>query len=256
VDIQILGAHNCESHKLRLTSLLIDEVLAVDAGSLTSSLSFEAQQKLKAVLLTHQHYDHIRDIPAISMNFYLAKATINIYSIQSVYDALANYLLNGELYPKFFEKPEDKPTIRFTVIEPGKSEQVAGYSILAVPVKHGVPTVGYQVTSADGKSVFYTGDSGPGLSDCWKCIFPQLLIAEVTASDKFKEPAGNGGHLTPTLLKQELIIFRELKGYLPRVVTVHMSPGLEAEIEAEITTVAAELNSSITLAYEGMLIHL
>jgi len=256
VDIQILGAHNCESNKLRLPSLLIDEVLAVDAGSLTSSLSFAAQQKLKAVLLTHQHYDHIRDIPALGMNFYLSKATINIYALQSVRDALANYLLNGELYSKFLEKPADKPAIRFTVIEPGRSEQVAGYSILAVPVKHGVPTVGYQITSPDGKSVFCTGDSGPGLSDYWEGISPQLLIAEVTASDKFKEPAGNGGHLTPTLLKQELIIFRELKGYLPRVVTIHMSPGLEAEIKAEIATVAAELNSPITLAYEGMPIHL
>jgi ribonuclease BN (tRNA processing enzyme) len=256
MDIQILGAHNCESRKLRLISLLIDEVLAVDAGSLTSSLSFEAQQKLQAVLLTHQHYDHIRDVPTISMNFYLAKATINVYATQPVYDVLATYLLNGEIYPKFLEKPENKPTIRFTVIEPGKSEQVAGYSILAVPVNHNVPTVGYQVTSPDGKVVFYTGDSGPGLIDCWKCISPQLLIVEVTASDKFKESIGNGGHLTPTLLKQELTTFRELKGYLPQVITVHMSPGLEAEIGAEIATVAAELNSPITLAYEGMLIHL
>jgi len=256
VDIQILGAHKCESDKLRLTSLLIDEVLAVDAGSLTSSLSFEAQQKLKAVLLTHQHYDHIRDVPAISMNFYLAKTTINIYSIQSVYDALATHLLNGELYPKFLEEPEGKPTINFTIIEPGRSELVAGYSILTVPVKHNVPTVGYQVTSPDGEAVFYTGDSGPGLIDCWKRISPQLLIVEVTASDRFKEAVGNGGHLTPTLLKQELISFRELKGYLPRVVTVHMNPGLEAEIKAEIAAVAAELNSPITLAYEGMQLHL
>jgi len=256
VDIQILGAHNCESQKLRLISLLIDEVLAIDAGSLTSSLSFEAQQKLKAVLLTHEHYDHIRDVPAISMNFYLENATINIYATQPVYDALSTYLLNGELYPKFLEKPENKPTIRFTIIEPGKSEQIAGYSILALPVNHPVPTVGYQVTSPDGKAVFYTGDSGPGLTDCWKHISPQLLIAEVTASDRFKEAAGNGGHLTPTLLKQELITFRELKGYLPRVITVHMSPGLEAEIKTEIATVAAALNSPITLAYEGMRLHL
>ena len=256
MDIQILGAHNCESYKLRLISLLIDGVLAIDAGSLASTLSFEAQQKLKAVLLTHQHYDHIRDIPAVGMNFYLAKTTINIYSLQSVYDALATHLLNGELYPKFLEEPEGKPTINFTIIEPGRSEPVAGYSILAVPVNHSVPTVGYQVTSPDGKAVFYTGDSGPGLTDCWKRISPQLLIVEVTASDRFKEAVGNGGQLTPTLLKQELIIFQELKGYLPRVVTIHMSPSLEAEIKAEIATVAAELNSPITLAYEGMQLHL
>ena len=46
MDITILGAHNTESEKTRLTSLLIDDVLAIDAGALTSSLSFGAQQNL------------------------------------------------------------------------------------------------------------------------------------------------------------------------------------------------------------------
>ena len=256
MDIQILGAHNCVSEKSRLVTLLIDEVLAIDAGSLTSSLSFEAQQKLKAVLLTHQHYDHIRDVPALSMNFYLRNTVINIYSTQSVCDALSTHLLNGELYPKFLEKTENTPTIRFNIMEPGKSEQITGYSILAFPVNHSIPAVGYQVISSDGKELFYTGDTGPGLTDCWEHVSPQLLIVEVTASDRFKEAAGNGGHLTPALLKQELITFRELKGYLPQVITVHMSPGLEAEIKTEIAVLAVDLASPITLAYEGMRLHL
>jgi len=65
MNIQLLGVHNCESQNTKLTSLLIDDILVVDAGGLTSSLSFEAQRKLKAILLTHQHYDHIKDVPAI-----------------------------------------------------------------------------------------------------------------------------------------------------------------------------------------------
>ena len=82
-------------------------------AALTSSLSFPAQQKLKAVLLTHQHYDHIRDIPALAMNFLLHENTIEIYSTQPVYDALATHLLNDELYPNFMERPPEKPTIKF-----------------------------------------------------------------------------------------------------------------------------------------------
>ena len=255
MDIQVLGAHNCESQNSRFACLLIDEVLAIDAGCLTSSLSFEAQQKLKAVLITHQHYDHIRDVPTIGMNFFLQGATINIYSTLAVYNALSAYLLNGELYPKFLELPEKNPTIKFTIIEPGKPEQIEGYSILAVPVNHTDPTVGYQVTSLEGKSVFYTADTGPGL-DCWQHISPQLLIAEVTAPNRYEEFAQESGHLTPSLLKQELIGFRGLKGYLPRVVVVHIDPRLEKEIEAEIVAVAEALNSSITLAYEGMRLRL
>ncbi len=251
MNIKLLGAHNCESQNTKLLSLLIDDVLALDAGSLTSSLSFPAQQKLKAILLTHQHYDHVRDIPAVAMNFYLLGATINIYSTLPVYDALTA-LLDGKLYRNFFERPQGNPAVQFTVIELHKTVQIEGYSILAVPVNHSVPAAGYQITSQDGKVVFYTGDTGPGLADCWKQVSPQLLITEVTASNRFEEFGRESGHLTPSLLKQELAIFRELKGYLPQVVVVHMNPVLEKEIKAELAAVADDLNNPIALGYEGM----
>ena len=254
MNIQVLGAHNCESQNSKLISLLIDDFLAIDAGGLTSSLSFEAQQKIKAILLTHQHYDHIRDIPAIAMNCFLHETTIHIYSIQAVYDALTTHLLNDKLYPNFLEKPQGKPTIKFTVID--KTEQVEGYGILAVPVNHTVPAVGYQITSPDGKIIFYAGDTGPGLADCWQYVSPHLLIMDVTAPNRYEEFARDMLHLTPSLLKQELSYFQKLKGYLPQVVVVHMNPILEKEIEAEIAAIARSLNNRIMLASEGMLLHL
>jgi len=256
MNIRVLGAHNCESQKWKLVSLLVDDVLAIDAGALTSSLSLEDQQKLKAILLTHPHYDHIRDIPAIAMNLFLNDSNINIYSISPVYNALSTHLLDGKLYPNFLEQPQGDPTLKFTAIEPYKVKQIEGYSILAVPVNHSVPSVGYQITSPEGKTVFYTGDTGPPLAGCWEHVSPELLIIEVTSTDEYKVWAAESGHLTPSLLKQELTNFRELKGYLPQVVLVHMNPSLEKGIEAEIAVVAEALDNSITLAYEGMQIHL
>jgi ribonuclease BN (tRNA processing enzyme) len=252
MNIQVLGAHNCESQDSKLISLLIDDVLAIDAGGLTSSLSFAAQQKLKAILLTHHHYDHVRDVPAIAMNFAFQGNTINIYSTQSVYDVLFTHLLNGKLYPDFLKQPQEKPAVKFTTVEPHKPEPVEDYSILAVPVNHSVPTVGYQVISADGKAVFYTSDTGPGLTDCWQKVSPQLLIIEVTLPNKYEQYAREAGHLTPALLQQELASFHQLKGYLPQVILVHMSPNLEKEIAAEVAAVASALNNPIALAYEGM----
>ena len=256
MKIRFLGTHNCETQNARLISLLIDDVLAIDAGSLTSSLSLEAQQKIKAILLTHQHYDHVRDIPMLAMNLFLGGATITLYSIPAVFDVLDKYLLNDEIYPDFRQKPADKPTISFSLIEPHQVEKISGYSVLAVPVEHGVPTVGYQIVSPDGKTIFYTGDTGPGLGDCWRHVSPQLLIIEVTASDKYSEWVAGGGHLTPSLLKQELAEFKEVNGYLPRVVVVHMSPYLEKDIAAEVAVVSKALGTSITLAHEGMEISL
>jgi len=252
MKIHILGAHNCESQDSKFVTLLIDDVLAIDAGGLTASLSFSAQQKLMAILLTHQHYDHVKDIPVIGMNLFLRDSTIDIYSTQAVYDMLTTHLLNDKLYPNFLKQPEEKPTFRFNLIKPDKPEQIKDYGILAVAVNHSAPTVGYQITVADGKAVFHTGDTGPGLSKCWEQVSPQLLIIEVTAPNEYEQWAVQSGHLTPGLLKRELISFRKLKGYLPPVITVHMNPKLEKEIENEVTAVAGDLGSPINLAYEGM----
>ena len=256
MNIHFLGAHNCETREALYVSIMIDELLVLDAGGLTSSLSFPAQQWLRAVLLTHHHYDHIRDIPAIAMNLYLQSADIEVYSIQTVYDAVTSHLLNDRLYPRFHELPEEKPTIRFIVMKPHQTFKIDGYSVLAVPVRHSDAAVGYQVTSPSGKVLFYTGDTGPGLSSCWEHVSPQLLIIEVTATDRYEEWATRSGHLTPGLLRRELASFREIKGYLPRVITVHMNPRLEAEIKYEIASVAKELEASISLACEGMYFHL
>ncbi len=256
MDIRILGAHNCEAKDIKCVSFLIDDILALDAGSLASSLSISEQRKLKAILITHYHYDHVRDIPILGMNLLLNSATISLFSTAPVRDKLTAHLLNGDIYPNFLERPTDNPTIKFTVIEPLKTRQIEGYEILPVAVGHSIPAVGYQVTSPEGKKVFYTGDTGQGLSECWGYISPDLLIIELTMPDKYENAARKTGHLTPVLLKQELISFREIKGYLPRILAIHINPYLEAEISAEIAPVAAELKASITLAREGMQVHL
>ena len=51
-------------------------------------------------------------------------------------------------------------------------------------------------------------------------------------------------------------MIREIKGYLPQVMLVHMNPRQEKEIGAEIAESASALNCSITLAREGMLVSL
>jgi ribonuclease BN (tRNA processing enzyme) len=256
MNIRFLGVHNRESQQTVFTCLLIDDTVAIDAGALSSSLSFEAQRQLVAVLLTHRHYDHIRDIPGLAMNCYAAESTVNIYGTREVYDALSSHLFDGQLYPNFLKLPPDNPVIRYTTLEPYRKQEISGYDILPLPVTHSVPTVGYQITSEDGKSLFYTADTGPGLIECWQHVSPQLLIIEVTLPDKYRELARTAGHLTPGLLQQEMTNFHELKGYLPQIVTVHMDPESEAEIQTELDSVAEALDHPITRAYAGMLLSL
>ncbi|MFC1917529.1 MBL fold metallo-hydrolase [Chloroflexota bacterium] len=256
MQIDFLGAHNTESKETRQVTLLVDGVLALDAGALTSTLSPAEQRKLKAVMLTHHHYDHVRDIPALAMNAALNQSKINLYATQTVYDNLTAYLLNGELYPTFFSKPEGNPAIHFSLIEPYATIHTDGYAVTAIPVKHSIAAVGYQITSPEGKTLFYTGDTGANLEECWRHVSPQLLVIEVTMPDRWEEHARGVNHLTPALLKKEMESFRKLQGYLPKMVTVHMIPEHEDEIAGELASVSRALGQQITPAHEGMRLYL
>ncbi len=256
MKIRILGGHNVETNKTGCNSILIDDVLVVDAGALTSKLSTKEQQNLKAVLLTHQHYDHVRDIPLLGMNFNLFEKTIELYTTKHVYETLAKLLFNDILYPDFTKRPPEKPALHFNIIEPGKTAKIIGYSILPIKVNHAAPTVGYQITSPDGKKVFITSDTGPGLEECWQQISPNLLVIETTLLNRDKDFALQAGHLTAALLQKELESFRKIKGYLPQVILVHMSPFLEKAIKTEVSIVEKELKTKITLGYEGMKINI
>jgi ribonuclease BN (tRNA processing enzyme) len=256
MKIQILGAHNIESRETRFVSLLIDDVLAIDAGALTSSLSRVAQQKLKAVLLTHQHYDHLRDVPALGIHFSLHETTLDIYATQATHNVITTHLLNDITYPDYTSKPPEKPSLRLRELQAGQEETIVGYNVLPVTVNHAVPTVGYQITSADGKKMFYTGDTGPGLAEVWRQISPHLLITEVTALNKYDDFARKTGHLTPKLLQKELESFREIKGYLPRIVIVHMNSLDEKGIKAETNEAVRALHTAIRFGHEGMILRL
>src|SRR5512136_622672 len=99
MEIRILGAHNVESVDTRLTSVLVDGILAMDAGALTSSLTFPEQEKVSSILLTHCHYDHVRDIASIALNSTYVRKTIKVYAQASTLEALLKHILNNVIYP-------------------------------------------------------------------------------------------------------------------------------------------------------------
>jgi hypothetical protein len=53
------------------------------------------------------------------------------------------------------------------------------------------------------------------------------------------------------MLKKELIEFQKIKGYLPKIYLIHLSPEFENEIKNEIKGVAEELKHPIKIANEG-----
>lgn len=253
MEVCILGAHNIESRETRLTSLLVDGVLAIDAGGLTSVLSLAEQKKIETVLLTHHHFDHSRDLVTLGFNAALWQGHIEVYALRQTLDVLTTCLLDGKMYANLLQYPsKERPSLLLKTIESNRGEVIRGYGVLALPAEHNMPAVGYQVTSRDGKSFFYTGDTGPGLSHCWQYVSPQVLITEACGPNEFAADLAKAGHLCPRLLGEELREFRNLKGYLPQVIVIHVPPPYEQKIREEIGQVAGELRADISLGYEGM----
>ena len=254
MKVQILGAHQFESKGTRLTSLVIDGTLVIDAGGLTSALSVQRQKKIKAVLLTHHHFDHTRDLVTLAANAgYYWQGQVEVYGLRYTLDRVTECLLDGKMYINFLEYPsKERPCLLLRSIEPYEQKDIAGYKVLAVPSTHPVPCLGYQVSSPQGKSLFYTGDATVGISQYWEYVSPQLLITEITGLNKYGDWLKKTGHLCAALLKEELIQFRQLKGYLPRVIVIHLGNAFEKEIEREVAEVAQQLEADIGLGYENM----
>ena len=129
MEVKILGAHNAETKKTRLISLLIDNMLAIDAGALTSSLSLTAQRKIRAILLTHHHFDHVRDLVTLGMNAAFWPPVV-VHALKETIEVLNLCLLDGKIYVDFTQFPsKENPSLQFRIVEPHKEEVIEGYKI-------------------------------------------------------------------------------------------------------------------------------
>ena len=66
MQLRILGCHGGETPKHRTSSFLVGDEVAIDAGAITSSLSLGEQERIRSVLVSHPHMDHIRDLATLA----------------------------------------------------------------------------------------------------------------------------------------------------------------------------------------------
>lgn len=255
MKVEILGAHNAESDKARLPCLLVDDVIAMDAGGLTSSLTLPRQQVVKTVLLTHHHYDHTRDLITLAANDTTPPSTIEVYGLSDTLDVVYRYLLDGKMYRDYTAWPSrENPRLLLKPVEKLQQLMIQGHKVQPVAVSHSVSSVGFLVTADSGRSIFYTGDTGKGLAECWQHIAPEALFIEVTGLNSMEDEMMRLKHLTPGLLVKEMLQFRQIRGYIPRVIIMHIPLLYEDELRVELVDAGKQLGMEIEVAYEGLTI--
>jgi 3',5'-cyclic-nucleotide phosphodiesterase len=237
MELRVIGCHGGETPKHRTSAFVVDDRLAIDAGSLTSGMSLDAQCALKAVLVSHAHLDHVRDLATIADN--RAQQGCKPLLIAGTGPTLAilkKHFFNGLLWPDFSTIPSAKsPTITYLQLKPEVPTKIAGYTVRAILVSHTIETCGFVVESPkEGRSIAYSGDTGP-TSRLWHVLdaTPNLkaMLMEVSFPNDEQRVATLSGHHTPKTLAADLKKLEKSKE-IPFLL-YHIKPSFQAKVEKE-----------------------
>lgn len=219
----------------RLTCFLIDECVAVDAGSIALALSAEQRESVRDILVTHPHMDHIASLPIFIDDLYpTLKSPIRIYATQEVIDLLERDIFNWNVYPRFSELKNDfGPVVEYVPIATGQEFRVAHLTVTAVSVNHIVPTVGLVVS--DGRSTVAFSSDTSETEEFWELInrVPRVnaILIEASFPNSMAKLAEVSRHFTPASLHHEL---RKLNHNGLDILAVHIKPAYRQTIIDEL----------------------
>ena len=234
MKIEILGGFGGESLGCRMTCLLINDRIALDAGSLSQALPIERQLGVHSILLTHSHMDHTNSIPFFIENvFSRAENNIDIYTSQATVYAIRKYLFNNATWPDFTRLPNHLlPAVRFHELKNEVPIEIDGVRFTPIPVDHLVPTQGFLIEQ-DGKAFLWSSDTGP-TQRLWEVANQtrnlQAVAIDVSFSNDLQRIADVSYHLTPHTLEREL---EKLDRRVP-VLLHHLKPPCVEAIRAEV----------------------
>jgi len=259
IDLEVIGSSGAASPERRSTCFRIGRELAVDGGALASGIPVEEQPGVRAVLLTHRHFDHIRELPLFLDNVLALRSfaepggrrapsrPVEIGAERGTWSVLLRHVFNWELWPDFRRFPE--PPGRFFPVVPGKAFVRAGMRIVPIRLHHTVPSVGY-VFRRGKAAAAVLGDTG------WReSVFRslaridglRLLVIECSYPSRLEALAHQALHLTPALLERGLRIIRASRPDV-RVLVSHLKPPWEERLQVELR----RLDPAVMIARDGL----
>jgi ribonuclease BN (tRNA processing enzyme) len=232
--LQVLGGFGGESRDCRMTCLLINGSIALDAGSLSQVLSIERQVEVHSILLSHSHMDHTNSLPFFIENVYgKSERPIDIHASEATVYAIRKYLFNNATWPDFTRLPNHLlPAMRFTEFQSEVPLTIDGVTFTPIPVDHLVPTHGFLIEQ-DGVAILWSSDTGP-THRLWEIAnrTPNLkaLCIETSFDNSLQDVADISLHLTPRTLEIEL---RKLQKRVP-ILVHHLKPPCVEKIHEEV----------------------
>ncbi len=231
-----------------LTSYLINDTLAIDAGALAIGLTPEEQLKVRSIIITHAHLDHVFSLPLMVTDlFEELSEPINVFATPSDFEAIQNHLLTDRVWITLETMKNSRTSlIKYHPIKSAESFFANGLQITPIPVTHSVLTHGLLVED-DRSALLFTSDTG-ATERIWeaaeKCDKLRAVFIDLSFPTRLTDLARVSYHHSPTTLLEEL---PKIKPGVP-VFAIHLKSFYRDQVASEI---AALNNPRIRIAEVG-----
>jgi len=220
--LQILGCSGGIASRLWTTALLLDDDVLIDAGTGVNDLSLDEMAKLRHVVLTHSHLDHVACLPLLLDSvFDRLPEPVTVHGLPETLRALRQHIFNDPA----------RPVLRYAELSPGETLVLGKRTLTPILVNHSVPAVAYRIDGEHG-SVVFSGDTTTN-DGLWNTLNSQppfdMLIVEAAFSDADRELSIASRHYCPELLAADLFKL----AHRPKIYLTHPKPGDEDIIFTE-----------------------
>ena len=241
LSIVPLGCYGSDLENKKCISMLVTPSIVIDTGSIMSSLDMSQLLAIKHVIITHSHFDHIKNLPIFAdFMLSLGNHSFTVYTTENIMAQVMDNIFNDLIWPDFTKLPSRRnPTIKFHPIRFEEPFSIEGIEFMPIEVNHVVESLGFIIKKGSEK-IAYSGDTGicenfvnhinadPSIKTiCWETSFPNRLEKLAIASK----------HLTPAQLAGEL---EKINRHCD-IHTFHLKPNLEDEIIADIKSIKSPM---------------
>jgi ribonuclease J len=139
-----------------------------DLQSYEDYLAEHNQPYIEAILISHAHLDHIRNLLFMDPEIPVCCSQITYDLLKIISDLSEDYLnythsemgeLKSGYFPGELKKTKKSIERNFIILEPNNPHEIGPFQVTGFPIDHSIPgTMAFKIQTQQGKQIVYTGD--------------------------------------------------------------------------------------------------